>query len=413
MCGRTAMSLSKRALQTAFATTSNNSEKGNDIKVEEDEEDDKPGKVSGSIKTEVLVPEWYAVHSTMDYAPGYNHAPSSFLPILISSAHLSLDAIRNRERSIVPMAWGLIPSWFKGRRSEFKYKTFNARSETMISGEKKFYDTCLAKRRRGLLLVEGYFEWTRDRQPHFFYLPQEKGINFKTRENWSELNFVNRDGVWKGPKIMTIPVLFDINYHVNSKSIGPYYSFAVITTDAHDELQWIHHRMPAILDNDCDRNKWLDMEVSASEALALVGEPFAGDLEYHVVTDEIGSVKFQSVKAVLAHDCLKEKKSKQTRIDSFFHRVPKPKAKEEKPNIKEEVKEDLSSDGMIFREHLPDEHSYDLLSPKYEEDSLEDIVKEWTWEAETEDSPTPAKIPKTEPKTDPFPRTDSFLNYRS
>lgn len=211
-------------------------------------------------------------------------------------------------------------------KSDFKLKTINARSDRLIDGETTIYKTCLTKGRRGLLLVEGYFEWTRDKQPHLFYFPQSEDIDFKSRVNWSEASFTGSDGKWKGPKIMTLAVIFDINHHVSSE-VSPFYSFSIVTTDAHDELQWIHDRMPAIIDSDEDRDKWLNSsKVNSAKALELIREPFSGPLEYHVVTDRVGNPRYNAINCVLAVDTLKEKKPTQLKIDSFFRRVPKPES---------------------------------------------------------------------------------------
>lgn len=322
MCGRTACSLSKCSLQKATSRA-----KDPDVIIVSE---DTAGKSCDGEKensnTNIVETTWVTIHSSMDYKSSYNQAPSSFLPILVSSAHHDPKAEEN-DRSIIPMSWGLVPSWFKGDKSDFKSKTINARSDKLIDGETTIYKNCLSKGRCGLLLVEGYFEWTRDKQPHLFYLPQNENINYKTRENWSEADFVGSDGKWKGPKIMTIPVVFDVNNQISSNG-SPFYSFAIITTNAHDELQWIHDRMPAILDNDEDRDKWLNFkQENTVSALELIREPFAGLLEYHVVTDKVGNTRYQDIDCVLAVDTLKEdKKPKQLKIDSFFRRVPNPES---------------------------------------------------------------------------------------
>ena len=324
MCGRTACSLSKRALQKATSYPKQGA-KSDAIVEEKKKENSSVEKESGSDQTTVakdgvmVETQWLTIHPSMDYTPSYNQCPGSCLPILVSSAHHDPNVPDCGGRSIIPMVWGLIPSWFKQGKNEFKFKTINARSDKLVEGETSMYKLCLAKGRRGLLLVEGYFEWTRDKQPHFFYHPQTSDINYKTRENWSELNFVGEDGRWKGPKIMTLPVIFDVNHHVSRDST--YYSFSIITTEAHDQLQWIHDRMPAILDNDEDRNKWLNyQDVGVDEAIKLVSNPYAGKLEYHVVPDQVGNPRYTSINCVLAIDPLK-KQSKQPTIDSFFKRA--------------------------------------------------------------------------------------------
>jgi putative SOS response-associated peptidase YedK len=91
--------------------------------------------------------------------PRYNICPTTTVDVIISG-----DA----QRSLVPMRWGLIPSWGKKPLKEMRLATFNARAET-IAEKPMFRDSF--QRRRCLMPVSGYYEWadTPDgKQPYYF-----------------------------------------------------------------------------------------------------------------------------------------------------------------------------------------------------------------------------------------------------
>jgi len=60
------------------------------------------------------------------------------------------------KRRLVPMRWGLVPSWWSKPLKELKLATFNARAETVT--EKPSFREAF-KRTRCLIPVSGYYEW--------------------------------------------------------------------------------------------------------------------------------------------------------------------------------------------------------------------------------------------------------------
>ena len=93
--------------------------------------------------------------------PRYNIAPTTFIDVVTTR-------VRNREivgREMVPMRWGLVPSWWKKSRKDVP-ATFNARAETVA--EKPMFRGAY-KYRRCIIPASGFYEWTgekSDRQPH-------------------------------------------------------------------------------------------------------------------------------------------------------------------------------------------------------------------------------------------------------
>ena len=93
--------------------------------------------------------------------PRYNIAPTTTIDV----ARLSENG-----RELVPMRWGLIPSWWKKPLSELP-STFNARAETVDS--KPMFRSAF-KSRRCIIPASGLYEWTGKpgaKTPHYFSSP--------------------------------------------------------------------------------------------------------------------------------------------------------------------------------------------------------------------------------------------------
>ena len=89
----------------------------------------------------------------------YNVCPTTTIDTVVG---------QNGERRLMPMRWGLVPSWWSKPLKELKLATFNARAETVA--EKPFFREAF-KRNRCLIPVSGYYEWqdTPDgKQPWYF-----------------------------------------------------------------------------------------------------------------------------------------------------------------------------------------------------------------------------------------------------
>jgi putative SOS response-associated peptidase YedK len=74
---------------------------------------------------------------------------------------------REGKRDLVPMRWGLVPSWRKKTAKETP-STFNARAETVA--EKPMFRSAF-KRNRCLIPASGYYEWQKTptgKQPYYY-----------------------------------------------------------------------------------------------------------------------------------------------------------------------------------------------------------------------------------------------------
>jgi putative SOS response-associated peptidase YedK len=90
--------------------------------------------------------------------PRYNVAPTT-----------TIDAVRVRDgaRELVPMRWGLVPSWWKKTLKDVP-TTFDARGETVT--EKPMFRSAF-KRTRCIIPASGYYEWRTingEKQPYYF-----------------------------------------------------------------------------------------------------------------------------------------------------------------------------------------------------------------------------------------------------
>ncbi|XP_029435747.1 abasic site processing protein HMCES [Rhinatrema bivittatum] len=206
-------------------------------------------------------PEWRDGDSDK-YKPSYNKSPQSNSPVLLSLKHFQKDA-NTSERVIASMRWGLIPPWFSERDpSKMQYNTTNCRSDTIM--EKALYKAPLVKGKRCVILADGFYEWQRqngEKQPYYIYFPQSK------EEKISEK--VNGNSEWNGWRLLTMAGLFECWEPPDGGD--QLYSYTVITVNASKSINWLHDRMPAILDGDEAVQKWLDFgEVSTQEALKLI-----------------------------------------------------------------------------------------------------------------------------------------------
>ena len=169
--------------------------------------------------------------------PRYNIAPTQLIPSILSAL--------GGEKQLQMLRWGLIPSWAKD--AKISAKLINARAETV--SEKPSFKAAF-KRRRCLIIADGFYEWQRQenkKQPYYFRLQNAQLFAFAGL--WEQ---------WKSPDE-------DI---INSCTI--------LTTEANDLLRPIHDRMPVILESK-DYELWLDSEAQQPQLQQLL-RPYQADL---------------------------------------------------------------------------------------------------------------------------------------
>lgn len=151
-----------------------------------------------------------------DTGPRYNVAPTQQV----------LAVTNDGERRGQLMRWGLVPSWAKDIK--IGNRMINAVSETAAS--KPAFRSAF-RRRRCLVLADGFFEWRKEgkqRTPLYF-----------TRKSGDPMAFA---GLWE---------------NWQSPDGGWIRSCAILTTAANSVIEPVHNRMPVIL-SDETLPLWLD-----------------------------------------------------------------------------------------------------------------------------------------------------------
>lgn len=160
----------------------------------------------------------FGVDGALAVEPRYNIAPTQYVA-----------AVRDDEqqrREMVMLRWGLVPFWAKD--PSIGNRLINARAETVA--EKPSYRAAF-RHRRCIVLADGFYEWRRsgdEKTPHMISLAS--GEPFALAGLWE--NWTNKE---------------------SGESLQ---SMTLITTEANDFMQPIHHRMPLILQPDT-ANEWL------------------------------------------------------------------------------------------------------------------------------------------------------------
>ena len=164
-------------------------------------------------------------------APRYNVAPTQGVAAVVNESQRRLELLH----------WGLVPSWAKD--AAIGGRMINARVETLA--EKPSFATPL-KRRRCLVLADGFYEWRKvgtGKKPVYFRLPGHAPFAFA--------------GLWETWTPPAGPALR---------------SCAIVTAAASGVVATVHERMPVVLSRE-RYEAWLDPAArTAGEALAALAD---------------------------------------------------------------------------------------------------------------------------------------------
>jgi putative SOS response-associated peptidase YedK len=181
-------------------------------------------------------------------APRFNIAPSQAVAVVANNA----------ERVLELFQWGLIPSWAKDPK--IGNKLINARAETLA--EKPSFRSAL-KRRRCLVVADGFYEWKKEGSAKTpMYIQLKDGRPFAFAGLWE---------VWQPP------------------AGSPVKTCTIITTEPNALLAGIHNRMPAILPPE-GYDTWLTPgELPTVEALALLQPYDPAQMKATLVSSRVNS----------------------------------------------------------------------------------------------------------------------------
>ncbi len=178
----------------------------------------------------------------IEFSPRYNIAPTQDVAVIANTQNNGDD------KKIEFFQWGLIPSWAKDPK--IGSRMINARSETL--SEKPSFRNAY-KRRRCLVLADGYYEWQtvpgeKTKQPVYIRFNSQNPFAFA--------------GLWEE---------WQANYMEK-----PLRSCTIITCPPNPLLANVHHRMPVILPKDAYA-KWLVPEEQLPETLQPMLIPYSDE----------------------------------------------------------------------------------------------------------------------------------------
>ena len=185
-----------------------------------------------------------------DVRPRYNVAPTQQV----------LTVVNDGERRGELMRWGLVPSWAKDVK--IGSRMINAVSETAAS--KPAFRSAF-RRRRCLVLADGFFEWRKEGKQRIpLYFSQKSGEPMAFAGLWEN---------WKSPEDEWIR------------------SCTILTTAANSFIEPVHNRMPVILSAETVP-LWLDPLTEAPENLQPLMLPAPSEvLDVREVSPTVNNVR--------------------------------------------------------------------------------------------------------------------------
>jgi putative SOS response-associated peptidase YedK len=194
------------------------------------------GRFSASTQPSLLAQRFQAqLVAGEGYQPSWNVAPASDVLVVAAS--------QEGDRELRSLRWGLVPKWAKDAASG--NRLINLRSETVK--DKPAWKRLLA-RHRGLLPIDGFYEWQdlgkgQKKQP--FYITGRDGRQLALAGLWD---------TWHDPD-------------AEDAEDDELRSFTILTTTPNQLMSSIHHRMPVIVPPE-QWDTWLDPDNKDVDELA-------------------------------------------------------------------------------------------------------------------------------------------------
>ena len=249
------------------------------------------------------------------------------------------------------MKWGLIPFWTK-RSPDYgsMLRTINCRDDSLI--ENKGMWNTMKQRKRCLVICQGFYEWLK------------KGPGGKEKIP----HFVKR----KDGGLMYFAGLWDCVKYEDAED--KLYTYTIITTDSNKQLNFLHDRMPVILDAGSDQMKtWLDPSRDKwSKELQSILQPYTGELECYPVSREVGKVGNNSPNFIVPIDSKENKKN----IANFFANA-KSTTKSKTGQVKETVQKVKEEDeDVATKDNDGGEHNAPLPAPSNDHEQQKGVKRE-------------------------------------
>jgi putative SOS response-associated peptidase YedK len=200
--------------------------------------------------SEEIIQQYFPFEFPKKVLPRYNIAPGQEVLAVISDGEKITGKM---------LKWGLVPYWANDPKIGFKM--INARAETV--DEKASFKQAF-KKRRCLVLADGFYEWKKEgnkKIPYRFTLKSERPFAFA--------------GLWERW----------------NKHGDPMYTCTIITTKANELVKAIHERMPVILPKEWEE-VWLDPALDDTEYLKSLLQPYpAEEMNMYEVSTAVNSAK--------------------------------------------------------------------------------------------------------------------------
>jgi putative SOS response-associated peptidase YedK len=210
-----------------------------------------------------VLSEVFDVTAPQGLSPRYNIAPTqeaAVVRVTEPGAGRSCDLLR----------WGLVPFWAKD--PGIGNKMINARAET--AAEKPAFRNSF-KKMRCLVPADGFYEWKKQdgaKQPYWIHLTDGRPFAFA--------------GLW--------------SHWDKDKEAEPLTTYTLLTTDAHERIAEVHHRMPVILRREV-WDVWLDPQMQGTEELtALLTNEAGAYLDFHPVSRQVNSPANDSPECIVS-----------------------------------------------------------------------------------------------------------------
>ncbi len=185
--------------------------------------------------------------------PRYNIAPGQDVGVVVQK-----DA-----RRLCMMRWGLVPPWAKDEKQG--HRMINARAET--AAEKPSFQKPLA-RQRCIIPADGFYEWKRSA---------------------SAVHKIPYRFILKGEILFALAGLWEIWRDAGG---GMLRTFTILTTEANERVQPIHHRMPVILHPE-DEALWLNPDMCEARTLSRLLTAYPAEaMEVYEVSTKVNSALY-------------------------------------------------------------------------------------------------------------------------
>ena len=185
------------------------------------------------------------------FQPNFNVAPTHRIPAIVSQGEQTL---------LAAFSWGLVPGWAKD--PAIGPRMINARSET--ASEKPSFRSALVKR-RCIVPADGWYEWqgsSGKKTPFYF-----------SAVNDSVLGLAGIYESWTQPDGQTL------------------WTVAILTQQARANFEFIHDRMPVLLNPDLEES-WLN--APASPLSEVLDAATSVELQAWQVSSAVGNVRNNS-----------------------------------------------------------------------------------------------------------------------